>query len=55
MSATATAHDHLTEVIAQAIGANDPYPSPVQLAVHRAKQDLKEKQCPSTDLKETTE
>jgi hypothetical protein len=55
VSATTTAHDHLAEVIARAIGVNDPYPSPVQLAAHRAKQDLKEKQFPSIESKEEAE
>lgn len=52
---TTTAPDDLAEVIKKAIGGNDPYPSPVQLAVHRAKQALKEKQFPTIESKEITE
>jgi len=52
---TTTALDHLAEVIKKAIGGNDPYPSPVQLAAHRAKQALKEKQFPTIESKEVTE
>jgi hypothetical protein len=55
MSTSTAAREQLTEVIARAIGTNDTYPSPVQLAVHRAKQDLKEKQFPDIDLKEVSE
>lgn len=32
------ANDHLSETIARAIGVNDPYPTDVQRAVHRARQ-----------------
>jgi hypothetical protein len=52
---TTTASDHLAEVIKKAIGRNDPYPSPVQLAAHRAKQALKEKQFPTIESKVETE
>lgn len=50
-----TARDHLSEVIKKAIGGNDSYPSPVQLAAHRAQQALKEKQFPTIESKEVTE
>lgn len=36
-------HDRMAEVIRAAIGINDPYPTAVQLAVHRAKQAQREK------------
>ncbi|WP_296951797.1 hypothetical protein [uncultured Massilia sp.] len=36
-------HDHMAEVIWAAIGSNDPYPTAVQLAAHRAKQAQREK------------
>lgn len=52
MSTTAAAYDHLAEVIERAIGGNAPYPSPAQLAAHRAKQALKEKQCTNIESEE---
>lgn len=52
---TTTAPDHLAEVIEEAVGANDPYPSPVQLAAHRAKEALKEKRFPTIESKEVAE
>lgn len=55
MTTATTEHDHMTEVIARAIGPNSEYPSPVQLAAHRAKQALKEKQFPTIESKEVTE
>lgn len=55
MSTATTEHDHMAEVIARAIGPNSEYPSPVQLAAHRAKQALKDKQFPTIELKEVTE
>jgi len=55
MSIATTKHDHMNELIALAIGPNSEYPSPVQLAAHRAKQALKEKQFPTIESKEATE
>jgi len=55
MSTATTEHDYLAEAIARAIGPNSEYPSPVQLAAYRAKQALKDKQFPTTELKEITE
>lgn len=52
---TTTVHDHFAELIARAIGPNDPYPNEIQLAAHRAKQTLKEKQFPNVESKEVTE
>jgi len=52
MSIATAEHDHMNELIARAIGPNSEYPSPVQLAAHRAKQALKKKQFPIIESKE---
>jgi len=46
------ADDRMAEVIKAAIGSNDPYPTAVQLAAHRAKQSLQEKHFENQDTTE---
>jgi len=41
--------DRMAEVIRKAIGRNDDYPNETQLAAHRAKQALREKQFGNQD------
>lgn len=53
MSAVTTTppdYDLMTEVIERTIGPNDPYPSAIELAVHRAKQALQEKHLKNQDI-----
>jgi plasmid stability protein len=44
--------DRMAEVIKAAIGSNDPYPTAVQLAAHRAKQSLREQHFENQDTTE---
>jgi hypothetical protein len=46
--------DLMTSLIESAIGPNDAYPKDVQLAAHRAKQELKEKYFSNQDTTEKT-
>jgi hypothetical protein len=45
-------YDRMAKVIERAIGPNDPYPSAIQLAAHRAKQALQEKHFGNQDMTE---
>jgi len=55
MNMIPTTDDRLAAIIEAAIGGNDPYPDQVQLAAHRAKQALKEKQFLHIESKEVIE
>ena len=51
---TPSDYDLMSEIVERAIGPNDPYPSAIELAVHRAKQALQEKLFKNQDITKET-